>query len=757
MRANKRGSTSLPDLVADAGRPQSATSLTEGFPGLGRKAALAPPSAFISSPGSFGTGSSVGKVLPLYYRARQLAKEHEGAGFRSPKVQAAQLRLLEQEVAVALRPLNAQLFQRFDEQQLERALRMMPLVRLRQWRWVIGGDDDPPTTWPSAGVPACVLLMGCVALFDDVVPSRDMQPRKTISPGTVFCNQPFQLGSELVKTEVAMSARCWEPSIIGVLSDEVLQIAFFDRGVLNKRLAQVVKKLPSLKKVFKDDSGKANLDSEDNGKKLSTTQNHHEQLQESGLRDLVKLGSIVHVDYGHELLLDERLGETSFLAVTKGAFEVRADLELVERLDSIPPKKIRIRVLIEKGERLAGDSILDKLDPYCIVKLGDFKRFQTPILMDVGSNPVWQHTGVLRYDNESTLDFTCFDYDKWSADDLVGNGSLDLTNLHDGWRGKIKLTQPKRGIFKADSTMEVPAGTLYVSVHFDFEPPSTKTVAQKQRSFPDVMLYRLCEGDTWGEEDIMLDGSFRRTLETAAEGTKYNLRIGRDGDPRPFRLICGSETNSTEGGSCVKVTRRSFLKFIHQCSRQRPLMVACKTSVLQKKRLVRERLNLLIQQWMREEASRKLRGGYAEDPDADYVDPSLFRVSHRGQYAQIVVRNAMNLSGGGLFDKLDPYAILRFRGSKEELRTPVLQDAGGDPIWDFEGAMLYRGETALDITVWDEDRNADDLIGTGVLQLEQFCCGFEGMVELAKPKKPRKQETKEQLIVISISWEPLPD
>ena len=34
--------------------------------------------------------------------------------------------------------------------------------------------------------------------------------------------------------------------------------------------------------------------------------------------------------------------------------------------------------------------------------------------------------------------------------------------------------------------------------------------------------------------------------------------------------------------------------------------------------------------------------------------------------ATISIRNAANLSGGSWFDKLDPYAIIRFRGSRED-------------------------------------------------------------------------------------------
>merc|ERR1712039_854359 len=127
------------------------------------------------------------------------------------------------------------------------------------------------------------------------------------------------------------------------------------------------------------------------------------------------------------------------------------------------------------------------------------------------------------------------------------------------------------------------------------------------------------------------------------------------------------------------------------------------------------------------------------------MDPSKFRVAYRGAKAQISVRSATNLTGGGWVDKLDPYAILRFRGSRHEFRTAVLEDAGGDPVWNNDGHLLYDGQTALEIAVFDYDRySADDLVGTAVLQVEQFCTGFEGMVPLAAPGAGKKKKSFKQ-------------
>merc|ERR1719487_363537 len=160
----------------------------------------------------------------------------------------------------------------------------------------------------------------------------------------------------------------------------------------------------------------------------------------------------------------------------------------------------------------------------------------------------------------------------------------------------------------------------------------------------------------------------------------------------------------------------------------------------------------------------KFMSGADDEGKEEVMDPSRFRVAYRDTKAQITVRNALNLTGGGIFDKLDPYAVVRFRGSKlPPFRTSVLEDAGSDPFWACEGcrhkgALLYNGETALEVSVWDYDRySADDLIATGVIQVEQFCRGFEGSVPLNLPEgKKRKANMKQMMIVMGVQWDPPP-
>lgn len=79
-------------------------------------------------------------------------------------------------------------------------------------------------------------------------------------------------------------------------------------------------------------------------------------------------------------------------------------------------------------------------------------------------------------------------------------------------------------------------------------------------------------------------------------------------------------------------------------------------------------------------------------------------------------------------------------------------------MWNDDGALTYNGETALEISVWDYDPppNPDDLLATGVLQLEEFCGGYEGIVNLNPPgsDKKKKKNVNQMMIIIGIQWDP---
>lgn len=372
------------------------------------------------------------------------------------------------------------------------------------------------------------------------------------------------------------------------------------------------------------------------------------------------------------------------------------------------------------------------------------------MLWNVGPNPKFDYNGVLTYAKEEFLDFTVNDYDQFSADDLCGNGQIAISELYDGWRGHVQLTRPKRGMFQSDQTLEEPAGRLYFSVRWDYEKVSALTRTAKVRQWPDQVLFTLEESDSWGHEQIMMGGMFKKTLEGCTSSMKYNLAIDN------MKIVGSSSKGGSGTVTCWKASRRRFIEFVKHCGREKQFTQACRVSTLEKQVQLKEMMTRLVKKWEQEEEAAFLRSGKAgrNEEEAEVMDPSRFRVAYRGVKGHISVRNALNLQGGGWFDKLDPYAVVKFKGAKAEFRTSVLQDAGADPTWDCEGALVYQGETAIEIQVWDYDKySADDLVATGIIQVEQFCTGFEGMVPLSLPGEKKKKSLKQSMIVIGIQWD----
>jgi len=445
--------------------------------------------------------------------------------------------------------------------------------------------------------------------------------------------------------------------------------------------------------------------------------------------------------------------EESVVIVSKGSIEVKGDIKLTEKLDALPPKKKRMRIFLDKAEKLAGDSIFDKLDPYCIVKLGEFKRFQTPVMWNVGVNPQFEYQGVLTFSDEEELEIIVMDYDKFSADDLCGSCTVKVSDLQDGWYGKVELHRPKRtlGAGKDDEQMMEPAGKIFFGVRYDYEKISSLTKQARERSWPNQVLFNLGAQEAWGHEMIMLGSVFGKTLEGAANATPFSLELSN------FRLIGGYQKGgANEKITLLKASKKRFVDFVRKSQREKQFLQSCRGSLLDKQTTIKGIIKLLIDRWDTEEAADTMRKGLTMTKVQEAVDPSRFRVAYRGAKAHITVRNALNLSGGGWFDKLDPYAIVRFRGNKAEFRTSVLQDAGSDPIWNCEGYLPYNGEVALEISVWDYDHySSDDLVGTAVIQVEQFCNGYEGMVPLSLPgdKKKKKKTLKQSMITIGILWD----
>lgn len=750
---------SLPDLMSGK-KHNSTLSLTEGFTGAGMTGSLlASAQNFAPKRGFVGAGDdnsdaarAVARIAPLYYRQRQAVLDIEKSGRRVPQRVASDLRAQEQAMIQALRPLHRLLFQRLDNAQMDRLLRAMPFLRLSQGRWVFGGENDAPDWGRDAtGRRAFLLIVGKVALFSDGHGSGN---RQDIYPGEVFGEAPFSVGDESVQALVAGAAHCQEPCIVGALTVDAMEAAFADRAFGNTMISQQIKSVPALKRVVQGPTAEEATNSMHEHKESKVVTN--------AITELSKAATKLHVRRGQELEVarDDR-DEEGVVMVTQGRIEVRGDVTLTEKIESIPPKKMRLRVYLEKAENLAGDSFFDKLDPYCIVKLGNFKRFQTPIQWNVGPNPFFDHTGVLTYNGEQTMEFVIMDHDTVGADDLCGQGSFDISEVpENGMVCKIPLSRPKRGIFASEGAVhEENCGSLTVKFTWDLEKVSNLQRPTKQKTWRQQELFTLKDKDVWGHEQLALgELQFRRVLQQASSKLKYDVTLEN------FRLVGSEGASAVDSSACLKVASRRFLDFIKKCGREKQFLQACRISTLDKQLNVRELATRLTKKWEDQEQGQMMRVGadvVETKLETVLMEPSTFRVTYRGCQALVSVRNALNLSGSGWFDKADPYAIVRFRGSNQEFRTSVLQDAGSDPIWNCEGFLKYSGETTLEISVWDYDKfSADDLLAIGSLQVESFCNGFEGMIPLNPPqaagkKKKKRQVTNQSMITIGVQWPPL--
>lgn len=641
-----------------------------------------------------------------------------------------------------------------DDRQLDRFLRTMTFLRLSIGRWIFG-SEVLKAEWPRTEQMRCfMLLTGRVNIYRD---GNGVGEFLELLPGSIFGEQPFRMGDEQINDAVGGAAHCEEPSIVGMLTTDVLEAAFADRIYGNPRIAQKIRHSPALQRAVLPEPDPAkpkveleHLSAQEKAEVFETISS----AVRSGLDEMAKLVAVLHLMPGEPIFTTDSLDESVFY-IEEGRVEVKADVTLIEKPESRTPKRTRIHIMLERAEKLAGNSIFDKLDPYVIVKLGEYKRFQTPVQWNTGVNPFFNYDGTLTFNGEEEVTFTVMDYDKFTSDSSCGSCTIPVHTLTDGYNGKADLYRPKSSVnmmSSTDSDLMEKAGKLFFSVKWDYEafnpliPPKTKT-------WPDQVLFNLFQDSIWGHERLMLQNVFMRALQGAASSTKYRLELANFS-------IRAAELKGTEDRCVVmKIANSRFIDFIKKSQREKAFLQACRLQALDKQQIVKGLITDLLQRWSIEEQNEQLRRGLLGDaPVEEAVDPNKFRSMYNGVKAHIRIRNATNLTSGGWFDKLDPYTIVRFRGSKEEVRTSVLADSGSDPIWDCEGSMTYHGEVALEISVWDFDRySADSLLATGVVQVEQFCSGFDGMIPLSIAGNKRKRAKKQAMITIGILFDRPPD
>lgn len=759
-------SISLPDLSK---RRNTTMSLSEGFAGASRGDVLASTGLnFAPRPKARSVlrladqdkvAPELDRILPLYYRTRQMVLQQERQG-RAMRTMSQELDAQESIVGREIRHLFPMVFQRFDDGQMHRLMRSMTFMKLSRYRWIFG-DDSIADPWPAdSGDIAFLLLYGKVALYMD----KEAAGVKTeVYRGAVFSqSRRFQICDEYIQPEeyVVGAAQCEDACIVCMITSRVLEVCFADRAFGNKRIAQMVRTVPQLSRVVKSEfeAQKTEGDARKKDRDAAREEDAESNALQFALRDLAKVATAIHVRPGEEVLCEEPLEEVLFVVV-KGALEIRGDIQLVQRLESLPPKKVRLRVRVERAEGLKQDSVFDKLDPYVEVTVGDFTTFRTNTEQNAGVNPTFGFEGVLLYSGEAEARFDVRDHDTYGADGMCGHGTVDLTNIKHNARVEvpIQLKRPPKTVFRSEQLFEEDAGVLYVTLWWDTEPITEASRAPKRKTFEDKELFVIKQEEMWGHEQLMLRENFRRTLELAAREMAYSAHLGE------FRVVGAQSKGANELITIWKVTEQRFLHFIKHLGRMKQLTQTSRVHALDKQYHLRDILTGLVESWEQEEVAINIRKNMTDmgEPRVEAMDPMEFRDKYRGMRATIYIRNGINITNGSLFAKLDPFVSVQWKvgigdvRKKKKLRTKVLKDSGPDPIWDDSGYLVYQGESALEISVYDYDPDGvDDLVAVGQIQIEKLVAGFDNMVQLQRPGKGAKKRTiKVMFIAIGVEWE----
>mmetsp|Transcript_3532 Transcript_3532/g.5443 ORF Transcript_3532/g.5443 Transcript_3532/m.5443 type:complete len:139 (-) Transcript_3532:586-1002(-) len=72
--------------------------------------------------------------------------------------------------------------------------------------------------------------------------------------------------------------------------------------------------------------------------------------------------------------------------------------------------------------------LFSKMDPYCVVIVGG-QKYKTRVHTRGGKHPMWQDQFIFRRSTETEIRFEVWDFDKYSNDDLVGEGKLQLQQV----------------------------------------------------------------------------------------------------------------------------------------------------------------------------------------------------------------------------------------------------------------------------------------------------------------------------------------
>jgi hypothetical protein len=482
------------------------------------------------------------------------------------------------------------------------------------------------------------------------------------------------------------------------------------------------------------------------------------EIRTPRIQTWLEVAQIFRVPAGEELLSWPQV-DNSFLVTTDGAFHFSADVTLLEIQN--PDNQVsrrKIEVFCEAAIGLVGGSLFDRLDPYLVVRLSPQKRFQTRIMMNAGKDPYFNHRGTLVFDGESGLEFTVYSWNEYTSHDVVGTGFIPASDFTKtgGFEGEVQLVKPaSTSIWQAKTKSNEPAGILLVQVTWGsvlgFR-SVTKHVEPRKRTFEQQQLLELKQNSIFGHEQILLGDSFFNNLRRATGPLGFELQLSN------YSIRAKQEGARMTKSTCLRIPRSSFEAFLDRTNKQKDMLTEAVNSSVEKQIKIREVCHLLIHKWNEEDRRREQQKALTQkDSSTTGMDVNSIRSKLRGAILTVRVVSAVGLGGAKTVDRLAPYLIVKIIGANQVVKSPVYDDAGSNPVFDFEARFRYNGETVVDIAVWDKDRFAkDEILGTTSLSIEQFHDGFIGALEIKRPATLAKNAGSAGTMNVELDWSDIP-
>jgi hypothetical protein len=707
---------SLPDLY----------TTTQRFFGIEPRSHFATMQGLRPGPrGSIEVPKGLYQTFCVYMRNRQMVWDEQAQKQRIPARTARLLHGLETECAAGLRQLNPYLFQRFDDKQLLKILRSVPIGNYAKDTWIFSRDpkveDDPPAP------EYYFIVHGEVDVYERS--PKVSVDCVTLRPGDIFAEGGFPTATSAVRNRGAGAQAKGTVLVIVMSKMAVGQSCQDDRLIADKKYANILQKMQAF-----------------------------QEIKIHKLEKWLELAQIFHVPAGQELLSWPQV-EDSFLIFTANTMQWCADIHLVEMQN--PDKEVsrrKIHIFAEAAIGLQGGSIFDKLDPYLIVRLSPQKRFQTATMNNAGKDPYFNHHGVLVYDQEPAMEVIVYDYNEYGTHEILGQATIPASEFTTpaGFEGEVQLFKPgKTSIWSTKSGEATPAGVLLLQITWG-APLGFRSVTKhkepRQRSFPKVALLDLQQKTYFGHEAIILGGTFFDNLQRATASLGFTLSLSN------FHIRAKQEGPQMTKSTVIRIPRQVFEAFLIRVNKQKDFLTEAVNSSLEKQVKLRETCHKLILKWDEEERRRQAQMSMRQkDPSTQGLDVNVIRSKLRGAILTVRVVSAVGLGGPKQEGKLDPYLIIKVVGTNAVVQSAVYEDASSSPQFDFEARFRYNGETVVDVTIMDKDRfSKDEVLGTCSLTIEQFHDGFVGAMDIRRPASLSKNAGSAGTLMLEIEWSDIP-